>query len=244
MHFSLKLPTTSSPRPHGLSKAHTITLGAARFVPDLSGALHWPDEKTLIIADLHLEQGASLARRGLHVPPYDTVTTLNQLEALLQSSQAKRLILLGDSFHTDDAHAHVDDDTRQRLSSITARTDTLWITGNHDPSPPQGIGGTSLDELVIGSLIFRHIPGDIPEACQEVSGHLHPGASVHHRGHRIHSKCFASDDRRLIMPAFGTYTGALSLSSDAYNGLFDESKGQALVIGRSGLHRFQMKRVR
>jgi uncharacterized protein len=227
-----------------LSKAHTIVLGGATFVPDLSGALYWPDEKTLVIADLHLEQGASLARRGVHVPPFDTVSTLNQLEALLHSSQAKRLILLGDSFHADDAYAHVDDSTRQRLAVMTSHVDTMWITGNHDPSPPQGIGGTSLDELVIGCLIFRHIPGDIPEACQEIAGHLHPGASVHHRGHRIHSKCFASDGRRLIMPAFGTYTGALSLRSDAFEDLFDEAQGHVLMLGQTEMHRFQMKRVR
>jgi uncharacterized protein len=244
MPFSPKLPTTSSPRPHGLSKAHTITLGSARFVPDLSGGLYWPDENTLIIADLHLEQGASLARRGVHVPPYDTVSTLNQLEALLLASMAERLILLGDSFHADDAHAHVEDDTLRRLSAITSRVDTIWITGNHDPSPPEGIGGKSLDEMVIGSLIFRHIPGDIPEACQEIAGHLHPGASVHHRGHRIHAKCFASDQHRLIMPAFGTYTGALSLRSDAFDGLFDDAAGQVLMLGRKNMHRFQMKRVR
>ncbi len=227
-----------------MSKTHTITLGASRFVPDLSGALFWPDERMVLIADLHLEQGASLARRGLHVPPYDTFATLLQLEGVLQQTKAEKLVLLGDSFHARDAHVHVDAETWARLTSITSRVETTWITGNHDPLPPEALGGTCVDELVLGSLILRHIPGEIPEGCAEIAGHLHPGASIHHRGHRIHGKCFATDGRRLIMPAFGTYTGALSLRSDAFEGLFDEAAGAVFMLGRGAIHRFQMQRVR
>lgn len=244
MPFSPKPPTPLTTRPHGLSKEHTITLGGLTFIPDLSGALFLRDDATLLVSDLHLEHGTSMARRGVHVPPFDTFATLSQLEQVLNATQARRLILLGDSFHDDVAHAEVDDDVRQRLTAITARVDTLWISGNHDPVAPRELGGASADAVMIGGITLRHIPDRLSPGECEISGHLHPGARVVQRGRSVHGKCFAADGRRLIMPAFGAYTGGLPVSSRAFNGLFEEDAAHVWMIGRSALHRFAMKRVR
>ncbi len=244
MPFSPKPPTPLLMRPHGLSRQHTITLGGVTFIPDLSGALFLRDEATLLVSDLHLEHGTSLARRGVHVPPFDTYATLAQLEQVLTATQARRLILLGDSFHDDVAHAEVADDVRERLTAITARVDTVWISGNHDPVAPRELGGTSADAVMIGSITLRHIPGDIAGGGCEISGHLHPGARIVQRGRSVHGKCFAADGRRLIMPAFGAYTGGLPVSSRAFNGLFDDTAAHVWMIGRAALHRFAMRRVR
>ncbi len=110
MPFSPKPLNNSWTRPHGLSKQHTIALGDLTFVPDMSGALFLADEKMLLVADLHLEQGASLARRGVHVPPYDTTVTLDMLDRVLLDTSAKKLVLLGDSFHDGVAHDEIRDD--------------------------------------------------------------------------------------------------------------------------------------
>jgi uncharacterized protein len=126
MPFSPKPLTNSWERPHGLSKQHIIPLGGLNFMPDMSGALFLPEEKMLLVADLHLEQGASLARRGLHVPPYDTTVTLAMLERVLQATEAKRLVLLGDSFHDGVAHAEVMPSDAVRLRAITSMVDTIW----------------------------------------------------------------------------------------------------------------------
>ena len=83
MPFSPKPRTTSSTRPCGLSRSQRIALGGMEFIPDLSGALLAPDYKALLVADLHLEKGTSLARRGVHLPPYDTRESLLQLSAVL-----------------------------------------------------------------------------------------------------------------------------------------------------------------
>jgi hypothetical protein len=227
-----------------LSKEITIRLAGAGFVPHLSGGLFWPEEKTLIVSDLHLEQGVSLARRGLRVPPFDTRSTLNELRLLLAETAARRLILLGDSFHAPDAHAVLDEDSCNALRELTSAVETIWICGNHDPDPPDGLGGRAVTELSLGQFILRHIPSPVPHGCVEISGHLHPGASVVARGRRTHGKCFVTDQRRLIMPAFGAYTGALSVASRAYDGLFDEPEAQVFVLGRSAIHRLPLSRVR
>ena len=225
-------------------KSTTIRLAGASFMPHLSGGLFWPEEDTLIVSDLHLEQGVSLARRGLHVPPFDTQVTLSELKNLLAETAAKRLVLLGDSFHAPDAHAVLDEESCAELRAVTSIVETIWICGNHDPDPPDGLGGQAVTELTLGPIVLRHIPSPVPHGCVEISGHLHPGASVVSRGRRTHAKCFVTDQRRLIMPAFGAYTGALNVSSRAYDGLFDEPEAQVFMLGRSAIHRLPLSRVR
>jgi DNA ligase-associated metallophosphoesterase len=244
MPFSPKQLLPSNVRRPGLSRTHTIRLAGAGFVPHLSGGLYWPEEQTLVVSDLHLEHGVSLARRGLHVPPFDTRSTLQELRLLLAETAARRLILLGDSFHAPDAHAVLDEESCGALKELTSAVETIWICGNHDPDPPDGLGGHAVTELTLGPVVLRHIPSPVPHGCVEISGHLHPGASVINRGRRTHGKCFVTDQRRLIMPAFGAYTGALSVASRAYDGLFDEPEAQVFVLGRSAIHRLPLSRVR
>jgi uncharacterized protein len=243
MPFSPKPLTNSLPRPTGLSRSHTITLGGMAFTPDMSGALFCAEEQLLLVADLHLEQGASLARRGLHVPPYDTLATLAMLEQVLTASGAKRLVLLGDSFHDAVAHEAVRESDADRLRMITRTVDTIWISGNHDPRAHDALGGTCVDELQMGAITLRHIPARLGKAEMEIAGHLHPGAAIIQRDHRIRTKCFVADNRRIILPAFGSYTGALNIRSGAFTGLFDEGETKAWMIGKAAIHCFPFARL-
>jgi uncharacterized protein len=243
MPFSPKPLTNSWERPHGLSKQHTIALGRLNFVPDLSGALFLAEEKLLLVADLHLEQGASLARRGLHVPPYDTTVTLKMLEKVLVATAAQRLILLGDSFHDSVAHEDVVPQDAERLRAITSNVDTIWISGNHDPQSHDALGGTCVEELALGDITLRHIPSKLAASEMEIAGHLHPGASIVQRGHHVRTKCFVSDDRRIILPAFGSYTGALNIKHTAFHGLFNTAQTKAWMISKTAIHSFPYKRL-
>jgi DNA ligase-associated metallophosphoesterase len=225
-----------------LSRSQRISLGGLEFIPDLSGALYAPEFRALLVADLHLEKGTSLARRGVHLPPYDTRQSLAQLRAALDGAKAERLIFLGDSFHDGEARERIDAADLATLRAITSAVETVWITGNHDPAPPQDIGGRIMEEMVLGPVTLRHKAGVLGEGEAEISGHLHPAAAVHARGHRIRCRCFIADQRRMIMPAFGSYTGALSVRSDAFDGLFGDF--EVWMIGGKAIHRFPSARVR
>jgi uncharacterized protein len=242
MPYSLKPQMISSTRPCGLSRSQRISLSGTDFIPDLSGALYAPDFRTLLVADLHLEKGTSLARRGVHLPPYDTRQSLLQLKAALQASKPERLIFLGDSFHDGDARDRLDADDLAILRGMTSEFETLWITGNHDPSPPQDIGGRIMGEVMLGAITLRHAPQALSPAEHEIAGHLHPAASIDSRGHRIRCRCFIADQRRIIMPAFGSYTGALSVTSQPFEGLFGDY--QVWMIGTKAIHRFPASKVR
>ena len=242
MPFSPKPRTPSSRRPHGLSRSARISLGGMDFIPDLSGALYAPEFRALLVADLHLEKGTSLARRGVHLPPYDTRESLAQLRAAISASSPERLIFLGDSFHDGEARERIDAADLAMLRSITGSVETIWITGNHDPEPPADIGGRIAEEIVLGPVTLRHQAKMLRGDEAEISGHLHPAAAVHARGRRIRCRCFIADGRRMIMPAFGSYTGALSVRSEPFAALFEDF--HVWMIGEKAIHRFASDKVR
>ena len=242
MPFSPKPRTSSSTRPRGLSRSHLISLGGLDFIPALSGALYAPAFRALLVADLHLEKGTSLARRGVHLPPYDTRESLSQLHTALAEARPERLIFLGDSFHDGEARERIDAADLADLRAITSSFETVWITGNHDPSPPADIGGRIVREMALGPVTLRHEPRALAPGECEIAGHLHPAAAVHARGHRIRCRCFIADGRRMIMPAFGSYTGALSVRSQAFDGLFETF--DVWMIGAKAIHRFPSGKVR
>jgi uncharacterized protein len=247
MPFLPRPPTPSLMKPHGLSKAHVIELAGLTFIPDLSGALFAPDRKALFIADLHLEQGAALARRGIAVPPYDTMATLAALELVIAATMATQLYLLGDSFHDAQGHVQLEPAVADRLRRITGRVETVWISGNHDPMPKSGLGGVCAAEVLLtagqSAIALRHEPRRRLGSSYEIAGHLHPGAGVVQRGHMVRAKCFVSDARRVILPAFGAYTGALPVTSPAFAGLFEREKASIHMLAREKIYKFPMGRV-
>jgi hypothetical protein len=208
--------------------AHAITLNGASLVAEPSGALWWGEAGTLVVADLHLEKGASFARRGVMLPPYDTLATLERLAAAIRPD-LRRVVCLGDSFHDADGPDGLGAAARERLRALTGSCEWIWIAGNHDPDPPDSLGGTVLrHELRQGPLVFRHIAAPAPEPG-EVSGHYHPKASITWRGRRFGGPCFLHDGRRLVMPAFGAYAGGLDAGDPALRAVFPGGARIALL---------------
>lgn len=194
-----------------------------------SGALHWPSERLLCVSDLHLGKSARAARRwGVQLPPYDVHDTLSRLEAEIAATDPRTLLCLGDSFDDLRAAREMDAAAQERLFALQAGRRWIWAEGNHDPGPVE-IGGTHLAELTLQGLIFRHIAK--PGAVAEISGHYHPKAAVRTRARTITRPCFLVDDARIVMPAFGTYTGGLRTSDRALAELM-RPEARAIVTGQ------------
>ena len=64
-----------------------------------SGALFWPRECALLVADLHLEKASFFARHGQMLPPYDSRETLERVALAIRETGARRVFTLGDNFH-------------------------------------------------------------------------------------------------------------------------------------------------
>lgn len=188
---------------------------------DPSGALWWPGERVLAVADLHFEKGSGYAAKGTALlPPYDTRATIERLEDAIRRRQPRRILCLGDSFHDLGAANRLDAVDRARLSSLTRGRDWHWLAGNHDPAPPASLGGRAAAEIRIGPLVFRHQASEDSLPSGEVSGHFHPKALLSVRGRTLAGRCFAADARRLVLPAFGAFAGGLNVLDPAIARLF------------------------
>ena len=209
--------------------ATAVIAGEEAFC-DRRGALFFPGHGLLAVSDLHLEKGSAYARRGVFLPPYDTAETLAKLEAVIADFDPRIVVSLGDSFHDRVGSSHMPSIFRDRLERMMRRRDWLWVTGNHDPDAPENLSGTSVTEVALGGLIFRHEP-TAGQCAGEIAGHLHPGARIVRQGRSVRRPCFASDGLRMIMPAFGALTGSLNVLDRAYAGLFDWRVFRAHVLG-------------
>ena len=209
---------------------------------DHTGVLWMPDSRTLVVSDLHLEKGAAFARRGLLLPPYDTAATLARLAAAIARYNPRLVISLGDSFHDRAGSQHLPDPYRGELLALQRGRDWTWIEGNHDPDRPVDLGGAWCRELYLETLMFRHEPR-YGAADGEIAGHLHPVARVVRRGKGVRRPCFASDGKRLLMPAFGSTTGGLDLRHSAMHGLFDRSELIAHLLGRERIYSVAFNRM-
>lgn len=208
-------------------QSHSFTLGPAHLQALPSGALNWPDQRLLIVSDLHLGKSERLARRGGSLlPPYENRATLQRLDRDIEVTMPRHVMCLGDSFDDLSAADHLAEDDLLWLTRLMAGRTWTWIAGNHDAGPVE-LGGSHRAELQIGGLAFRHIATD---QTPEISGHFHPKARLPGRA----APCFLLDAARVIMPAYGAYTGGLRVDHPDLDALMGP-RALAILTGSSCL---------
>ena len=185
-----------------------LSFGGHDFLASPSGALFWPAERALLVADLHLEKASWFARLGQFLPPYDSQATLAALTAEVAATGAARLYCLGDSFHDRNGSDRLPAAARHMVLAMSSSLDWVWIVGNHDPGFTDQCGGRIEDECEVGGLILRHeaLAG---ESRPEISGHFHPKLRLSLRGRNVSRRCFVASGGKLILPAYGSLTGGL-----------------------------------
>lgn len=210
------------------------------FEPLVSGALHWPAEQALLVADLHFEKFSSFARSGQLLPPYDTGLTLRRLAEDVARTGAKTIISLGDSFHRDEGTGTLLDHDRTHLDVLMTACDWIWLSGNHDPAP-HALGGQCLPKLERLGLTMTHEPHRGTSGL--IAGHLHPAARVAMNGRSVRRPCFVHDARMMILPAYGSSTGSINILGPAFAGLFMRETLNVTMIGQGKLYPVSPKRL-
>ena len=206
-----------------------LGLAGATLTARASGALWWPAERLLCVADLHFGKSERIARRGgALLPPYETSETLDRLAAEIDRLAPAIVVCLGDSFDDLEAGAALAGPDAARLTALAAGRDWVWIAGNHDPAP-LALPGRHLAEFRLGQLAFRHV-AEADAAPGEVSGHYHPKFRLPVGGRAVTRACFLHDARRLILPAFGAFTGGLNADHPALAALFSPP-ARAILTG-------------
>ncbi|GGO92604.1 ligase-associated DNA damage response endonuclease PdeM [Stakelama pacifica] len=185
-----------------------LSFAGHEFLTRPDGALFWPARRALLVADLHFEKASWYAAGGQMLPPYDSIDTLRQLDAVVRALEVEQVWCLGDSFHDAAGCTRLSDAAQRLLRDLTQRTRWTWITGNHDAGMIDHCGGRIVEEAQVDGLILRHeaLAG---ETQPELSGHYHPKLRVSVRGRRVSRRCFVATPTKLILPAFGALTGGL-----------------------------------
>jgi DNA ligase-associated metallophosphoesterase len=173
--------------------------------------LWWPAGETLFVADLHLGKAASFRALGQPVPHGTTAQNLARLDRLIDQHRPRELFVLGDFLH--DAQAR----TPQLLASLQAwreqhaKLRCTLVRGNHDShagDPPAALDFESVDEpWLTGPFAACHHPRPHPTHFV-LAGHLHPVCKLQGSARdSLRMPCFVREERRLILPAFGEFTG-------------------------------------
>ena len=225
------------PERFDLGEYHTqaIAVSGRQFLGDQSGALIWPAQRAVIVADMHCEKASHFARRGQLLPPYDTRATLMKLAAVVDRHDPELIISLGDGLHDAGGAARMHADDLAILKVIQEGRRWVWVLGNHDPVVSDCLGGEVVPVLEVEGLVLRHEPR-IGRVTHEIAGHLHPAAKLSTYGHALRRPCFIGNGRRLVLPAFGALTGGLNVLDQAFEPLFGHDGFAVWMLGQEGLY--------
>ncbi len=206
---------------------------------DPAGALHWPAASLLAVSDLHLEKGSSYARHGQFLPPWDTHTTLDRLTLLLRRYRPRLVVALGDSFHDIDGSSRL---PASELSRLRAMTERIVSSGSRATTIPHRRTASGAN----GSKSSPRDPGLPPpgqvDAQAEVSATTTPKRR-YRRGRQREPPLLRQRARRLMMPAFGAYTGGLDVRDPAIARLFPRG-GRVFLLGKERLFSFTLATLR
>jgi len=177
-------------------------------------ALYWPQERALLVADLHLEKASWYAAGGQMLPPYDSRETLERLGAVAAAADARRIFCLGDNFHDDAGPTRLEAGAAALLGALAQGRELVWIAGNHDAQMAGGLPGTCAPLLEVAGLALVHEARPFAQG-PEISGHFHPALTLEARGRRLRRPCCVASENRLILPAFGALTGTMAAADPA-----------------------------
>ncbi|HEY2581793.1 MAG TPA: ligase-associated DNA damage response endonuclease PdeM [Mucilaginibacter sp.] len=198
-------------------------------------AIYWQQEKALIAADVHLGKVGHFRKAGIAVPRDMEQDDLAALSDLIYEHKPKKLILLGDFFHSD---INADWDWVILWRSRFPKLEIILVKGNHDIIDEAHYHNLNIvihEELLIGPFLMLHHPltGDDLQNAKGYAfcGHIHPGISLAGKARQqMTLPCFAFGERQGILPSFGKFTGRVAIRSIKTDRIFAIAKDRVLAI--------------
>jgi len=181
-------------------------------------ALWWPAQKALIVADLHWGKTGHFRKNGIPMPVDTQPKDEMRLANLIKNYGAEQLIIAGDLFHSKQNN-EVEAFSYWRNSHQSLNIEL--IVGNHDILPVEKYIGWKMNAHKEGYHFAPFfISHDVPDKVRQfvIHGHVHPAIRIGHPSMKL--CCFAQDRNRLILPAFGSFTGTHLLDPKQYDHLY------------------------
>ena len=190
---------------------HIPFLGQNLFLHPFK-SIYWEEKKTLIIADLHLGKVTHFRKAGIPVPLQAADTNWDKLYTLFLEYQPKRLLVLGDLFHSSYNSAW--EEWAQFVQQFPSTRFEL-VLGNHDILELKNYqeAGLIVHSIALREppFLFTHEPSS-DNSLYNLAGHIHPcvllkGAAKQY----LRLACFYFGATAGILPAFGAFTGMAKL---------------------------------
>ena len=188
-------------------------------------AICWPQQEMLLIADIHFGKAATYRQLGQPVPQGTTERDVQRLDQLLEGYPCRQLVFLGDFLHAAKGRTPAVLDTLQAWRERHPALEITLIRGNHDHragDPPASLGiQVRAEPWEIGPFALQHEPEPHP-THHVLAGHLHPAYRLTGKGRQqLRLPCFCLGERVSLLPAFGSFTGAMTL---------DKRPGQRIFV--------------
>ena len=188
-------------------------------------AIYWKDQKTLIIADVHLGKTAHFRKAGIAIPQELAQKDLEVLSALIDEHQPETIIFLGDLFHSD---KNSDWHWFSLWREHHAKTKMILIKGNHDIIEEENFINLNIevqDEMLVKPFRMAHHPLKKEEMGNKeaytLCGHIHPGVHLRGKGRdSVTLACFSFGSFQAILPSFGKFTGRIAIQHQETDRVF------------------------
>ncbi|PWN05423.1 ligase-associated DNA damage response endonuclease PdeM [Rhodohalobacter mucosus] len=219
-----------------MSKTETISIAGQTWILHPEKCVFWNEERTLILTDIHLGKSGHFRKSGIAAPGILNSKNLNRMAGLLREYKPERILILGDLFHST-----ANRDWLEFEEWLATVPDTRWllVTGNHDSlhsSFYESAGIETTPEWWSGPFYFIHDEVNAAEHTGNgqitVSGHIHPGISLKGKGRQaVRLPCFLfSEGKKIVLPAFGEFTGLKRIHPDETDRVFAVVEEQVIQI--------------
>ncbi len=196
-------------------------------------ALFWPAQNCLLLADTHFGKVMHFRKAGMRIPRQAAKTNLLRFSQLVKDLQPKRVLILGDLFHSDLNTEWLDFKSCVRqFPNISFEL----VAGNHDILHPQSYAQLNFQvhqkPLELGPFLLSHEPLQLkPEAGYNLCGHIHPGVRMQGSGRQsLRLPCFYFGAWQGILPAFGEFTGLYQLKPQKQDAVFIISEQEVIRV--------------
>ncbi|MCM8569487.1 ligase-associated DNA damage response endonuclease PdeM [Gramella jeungdoensis] len=183
-----------------------IRIRSRDFVLHPSGAVYWPEQEILLIADVHLGKISHFRKHGSAVPVKAIANNFRKMDTLLKEFDPEHIVFLGDLFHSSiNMEWHMFEDWHSTLDN-----QVHLIAGNHDIISPlkyEKLGIKLFSEVKVDGFLLSHHP-EKRDGLFNICGHIHPGYKMRGDGkQQLKLSCFFQSQNQFILPAFGDFTG-------------------------------------
>lgn len=208
-------------------KGETLTL-----LPE--HGLYWAAERTVFIADLHWGKAATFRQAGIAIPDTEVDADLDRITAMLERTQAERLVVLGDLLHSRRGRSRRTFENVAKWTQTHPDVSLTLVEGNHDRGagrPPQEWGfEVVMPGQTLGPFVLRHYP-DPSDDGYVLSGHLHPKVRLSGRGgQEVKIPCFWFGQEVAVLPAFGSLIDGAPVKPSPSDAVFVIADGEVLDV--------------